>query len=481
MVDFREKLISGFNWSLGSQVSNQGLAFITSIVLARLLSPVEFGLLGMVIIFSGFADIFKEFGINASIIHWKNPNEKDLSTAFWLSIFSGGGMGVLIFLLARPIALFYGKPSLGELVQFIALHFFLTSFSILPTTLLQKKFDFRSLFWASFISELLSGGLAIALAFHYWGVWSLIARMIAKAIGHFFLVLLFSGWLPKLTFSGYALKKIFRFAYPLTGTRSINYWMRNLDNLLIGKFIGDQALGNYSRAYSFLMLPLYFISNTITNVLFPAFSLIQDNPDKIKYLFLRSTRMVALFSFPFFTMLLITAEPLVLWLLGAKWMAVIPLLRIFSLTGFLQSAVILIGIIFLSLGKTMLQFQLGLLTGSIGILCILIGLKWGTAGIASGLLIATLLSLVPNIFFAGKLIGISLAEWIINLKSIFACCILMGTLVYFVALFSNDWGYFPRLIVTFSSGAIFYYFLIMIFEKESYKYLINLIIGNRDA
>ena len=289
----------------------------------------------MIVVFTGFAEVIKDFGIGSALIHKENLKENELSSAFWWSLGIGLLLAIIFGLLSKPLAAFYGKDILSKITLFIAVNFLFSSASITQQSLLQKRLDFKGLVYITFFSELIASSLAIILAWYGWGVWSLVNRMLCKTILSGLLYWIRSAWYPALHFSFSDLRDIFSFSVPLFGTRAMNYWVRNLDDLLIGRLIGASALGNYTRAYSLMRFPLIQITKVMNQVYFPVLSQPSIQVSTVKSVFLKTNRLSAFIFLPVMAGLSILAPDFIWVLLGKKWLDVIPLLRILALAGLL--------------------------------------------------------------------------------------------------------------------------------------------------
>ncbi len=416
--------------------------------------------MAMVAILIGFAEIFKDFGVSAAVVQREKLDSLVLSTMFWCTVVTGGGIAMALNFLAPSIANFYDEPLLVNIVLLLAINFFLSSLTIIPHAMLIRDMAFRKLFYIALIAELAAASMAIWLALDGWGYWSLLGKIWVSTGLHLLLLWSFLGWRPRLRISIFAIKELMDFSTPLVGGESINYWVRHLDDLLIARFFGERAIGLYGKAYSFLTIPLVQIRGVVGRIALPVLSRLQDDQDQVRIYFLKITRMVALFSFPTFLGLYILSHDLIYVLLGIQWMEVVPLLQIFSLCGLLQSVVVLTGVLFISQGATALKFKVSLLTSSLGIAAILIGLNWGVEGIAWGLLIATMINLLPNVHFVGRLINMSFWDWLVNLKELFLCTIVMsfGMLLCQSLLFEMN-IYVRFLILTITGGLIYLFVL----------------------
>lgn len=476
MDEFRHRTIKGIAWSLVSQVGRQVLAFVIGITLARLLSPREFGLVAMVLVFTGFANIFTEMGFSAALIQKQDVRQEHLSSVFWLNLMSGFLL-MAIFMVGSPlVATFYREPLLIPLTMLVSANFFIGSFNIVQSTLMTKSLNFRTLSVVEIAAVVISGTVAIVMAYSGFGVWSLAVQTVVFSIVTAMLLWKLSPWRPNFKFNWRAVRELLGFSTSLLGTQMLNYWVRNIDNLLIGRFLGSDPLGAYSRAYSVMLLPLTNISRVLSRVMFPAFSIIQEDKRRVRNMYLRMTRTIALFTFPLMLGLFVTVDPFVITVFGQQWAEMIPILQVLCLLGVTQSIGTLNGNLYLSQGRADLQFKVGLFLKANAILGIVIGLHWGVVGVAIGYTISSFINSYPSFFFAGRLLDLTFSELLRNLSSTFACATAMAISVYALGLLlPAHWPHWPCLVVEVLFGVLVYIFLIHFFKVQAYIETIELL------
>ena len=470
METFRSRTIKGITWSVISQVGGQTFAFVVGITLARLLSPDDFGLVGMVMIFAGFAAIFRELGFGAALIEKKDVQQKHLSSVFWINIGSGV-MLMTVFMLASPlIAAFYRKPLLTPLTMVISVNFLIGSFGIVQGTLMTKSLEFRTLSIINIFTAGVSGLVAVIMAYLGFGVWSLVVHCLLGSILGTALLWRYSSWRPTFVFKWEAAKELLRFSTSVLGTRVLSYWVRNLDNLLIGRFFGTGALGIYQKSYSIMLFPLANVSRVIGRVLFPSLSLIQDEKKRVKSVYLRSTRTVALFTFPMMLGLFVVCRSFVLGVLGAQWAEMISILKIFCFLGITQSILTLVGSLYQSQGRADLELKIGLILKLNLVVGIVIGLHLGIFGVAVGFGIASVVNSYPAFFYAGRLVDLTFTELLKALRGIFACATIMAVLVWglrqVLPLNLTHWMY---LAIQVPFGILIYALLIHVLDIPAYQ------------
>lgn len=471
----KKETITGISWSLASQVVIQASTFIIGLILVKLLEPEDFGLMSMVVVITGFANVFKSFGLGSAIIHDQTIDQNDLSTIFWFNLLIGFCLTVLIFLSKGLISSFYNQPDLIPIVSIISLNFFITSFNIVQFSLLRKKLDFKKIFIVQTIATLLSGGLAIFLASKGAGVWSLVWKTLCFSSALTILFWILHDWKPSFTFRKKSLNKAVGFGLPLMASESFNYWVRNIDNLLIGKYWGGSQLGFYDRSYQLMLLPVNNMSAVIGSVLFPSFSKIQEDHKRVSNIFRLSAGGVSLIVMPMMIGLFITAEYLVISLFGQKWLPMVPVLKILSLLGISQSIIHLTSTILLSQGKTKLILKLGLVTKTFTILMIVLGLKNGIVGVATNYLIANLITSPLILYVTGRLINLPYWSFLKDLFPIFFSAVLMGVTLHFLNqyLITVPCSSFQMLYIDIIAGIFIYTISVYITNPPALNYILS--------
>lgn len=437
----KSKTITGISWSIIDNVSKLLLTLVITSVLARLLKPQDFGLIAMIFVFTGFLKILRDFGLGAAIIHKSNPSSKELDSLFWVSIFIGVFVTLILIIFSSQIASFYNIPQLNKLIQAISIAMFLGSVSIVPEALIKKDLNFKSLFIRNIGNLIISGGVTILMAFTGYGVWSLIA----KEIIFNFLLIIFNfslvKWRPSFSFSFNSIKTYLNFSLPLFGENSLNYLVRNIDNLLIGKLLGEFVLGYYSKAYSLMLLPVRQISGSIANVMFPSFSIIKNDKPKVWVSYMNVVKIVLFVNFPLMISLYFFAHEIVLILFGSQWLDVIPIIKALCFLGSIQSIGTLAGSIYNSQGKTNLQFKVGLLSKAFMTTGLVYGLLYG--GIFSMIKYYTITSSIAfflELYFVTKILNKSILSFFQVLKKelLVTSIYLILMIILFLIVDTND-------------------------------------------
>jgi PST family polysaccharide transporter len=476
MNKLKKEVVKGFKWTLFNQLFQQAFGFIAGIILARLLLPEDFGLLGLVTVFIGFSTILVDFGFSSAIIHKKDLTLEDLSTIYWTNIIISIFLTILFFIGSYQIANFYGDHNLILITKVLSISFIISSISTMHGTLFVRNLDFKVVSLSSILSKIISSVMSVILALNNYGVWSLvIGTILGQIIATFFLILN-STWKPKFTFSFLSLKKFIRYSSYLTAESSTNYWARNFDNLIIGKMLGEFSLGIYSRAYNLMLLPISSIVNALRRVMFPALSRIQEDKEKSASVFFNLTKTIAFFTFPLMFWISAVSEPFIIGIYGNKWIAVIPILRILAILGAIQSINTLNGIIFNSQGKTDIAFKITIITTVILLPGFYLGIKMnGIIGLTIIYFIISTTTALVSHNIALHLIATSILNQFFNLKNIFLISGAMSILVFatYQAILINFHPILSLLILLLlgiGSYLIFYYIL---FRLELFQILKN--------
>ncbi len=328
-MSLRNKIIKGSLWNGISQFGAQGISFVLILILARFLSPKEFGLLGMVSVITGFLGYFSECGLIMSLIKKKDIDELDCNTAFWGGIGFGIIVYAFIYAIAPTIAWFYEEPELTNLARVLGLAFLIGAYTFVPFALEQRELNYHKLSVINLVSLLISAGVAIFFVYQGAGVWALVFQNITirvvTLIGTFFWI----KWKPKFQFSYSRFKELFGFGMHITANNLIRFFSENIDYLLVGKLLGSEALGIYTMAFRLSRYPIEKIGPILGRMLIPAFAIIQDQPERIRQNVLRLSAIVALITVPFSIFLFFTTEPLVTFIVGEKWLDTVPLIQVF--------------------------------------------------------------------------------------------------------------------------------------------------------
>ena len=401
-MTLRQQVFRGISWNLTSRIGSQFFQLAFSIALARLLTPNEFGIIGMLLVFTGFAQALADGGLSSALIYHQDSTEIHQSTVFWMQVAAGTSLSLLFYCGAPYIAAFYGFPVLEPLSRLVSATFIIQALGLVHNALLMKAFRFKAVAAATLGATAISGVAAILLAKRGYGVWALAWQGLISTAAMTALLWLLSGWRPRAVFDRAAAKDLGNYGVYLLGYGSLNYWLRNGANLLIGKAIGAHALGIFARSYTLMLLPLNNVSNVFSQVMFPALAKVQKDIPRFRHHYLMATRLIALITFPLMMGAAALSEPLILLLLGAKWVEVVPIFRILCFVGMFQSIIQPAGSVYTALGKTKSMFHLTMVLVVAFVIVMIPGVRFGLFGVTYAYSARRLLSGLLNLRLIGR-------------------------------------------------------------------------------
>lgn len=468
----------GIMWSGITQFSLQVFRFVVIIILARLLNPEDFGIVGLAALFIGIINIINDLGLSAAIIQRKDLEKAHLSTSFWASV----GIAILLWffsiLISPFVADFFQEGLVRPILIVTSAGLVIGSFCVVHKALLQKKLKFKKIAIAEISGAFVSGIASIFLAFNQFGVWSLVY---GQLLANFVMVLIFwrlCSWKPGFNFSYRHFKDLFTFGGNVMGSRLLNYIDSNVDYLVVGKLLGKTSLGYYTIAYQLMTFPLHKISMMVTRVTFPIFSTIQDDNDALRRGYTKTVRYISLITFPLLTGMLAVAPEFIIVVFGEKWAPIILPLQILCLAGALKSIGTTVGSVLLAKGRSDLQFKWNIITVIVVPIAVVIGAKnYGITGVASAITVMTIL-LFPIIqTITNRLIDLSMYEY---MKAIYPSIIGSLVLLAGVEIFQKSVAIYniSDIIMLGSSiliGFIVYLLILWLFFNNLFKEL-NLLI-----
>ncbi len=426
------RTLRGLAWTTASTVGQQAMQFGFAAVLAHLIAPEDFGLIAMIAVLTGFAALFVDVGLSSAIVQKPEIEERHLSSALWANLATGTGAMLVVAALAPAVARFYGEPQLLALTLVSAPVFLISSLSGVQVALLQRAMNFRRLVVIDNVAFAAGNVIAIGMAVAGFGVWSFIGLAVSTSLFRAALLWTTSGWYPHLRPDRRSLRELWRFGGHLTGFNVINYWSRNADNLLIGRFLGAVDLAFYSRAYNLMLAPVNLVASASSGPMFSALSRARGNKEQTRGMYLRALHWVGLISIPLVVILFLVAEPLIAAVFGQEWLPSVPILRILCICSLLQCLLRPNGWVFTSQGRTDLLFRLGVIWTIGVVVAFIIGLRWGLTGVAVSYAICNVVNAIPSFFFSGRLIGVSLGDVVGALAGAGAASVAMGAVVWVV-------------------------------------------------
>lgn len=387
-------------------ISAQALKFVTrtgsTIVLARLLSPEDYGLFGMVTVVIGFVELFKDLGLSAATVQQADINHRQVSTLFWINLLISLFVCLLVAGLAPIIAWFYGEPRLISITLALATTFILSGLTVQHQALLRRQMLFGTLAIIEMTSLVVGIVVALVTASHGAGYWALIYMQLATVVSDLLGVWTACSWRPGLPGRDANIREMLKFGGNLTGFRCVNYFSRNLDNVLIGRVWGAGSLGLYAKAYQLLLLPITQINGPVYSVALSALSRLQGEPERYKKSYCKAILSITTLSMPIVAFTSVMAGSIVLVLLGPQWMEVVPIFRFLMPAAFFTTFNVATGWVYQSLGRTDRQLRWGVVSSGITMLAFFIGNRWGATGVAAAYGVTYPLLLMVEVVYCYK-------------------------------------------------------------------------------
>jgi PST family polysaccharide transporter len=414
-------------------IASQGFKFLISmaatVVLARLLSPRDYGLIGMVAVVTGFISIFKDMGLSLATIQQEEINQQQISTLFWINVSLSVGVMLLTAAIGPLVAWFYGEPNLTLITVGLAAGFLFGGLTVQHEALLKRQMRFRALVTIEIVSVMVGLIVGITLAWRGAGYWSLVANQLVQGLTYAIGVWIISGWRPGRPMRYSGVRSMLAIGGNLTGFHVVNYFARNLDNMLIGRFWGSASLGLYAKAYQLLLLPIDQINAPIAAVAVPALSRLTHSPERYRKAYLRILEKIAIVTMPGMAFMIATSDWIVRLVLGPKWMSVSPIFALLGIAGLVQPILNTAGWLYITQGRTRQMFHFGLIASTIIILSIVAGLPWGPTGVALAYSTTFVLVVTPLVFhYAGREGPVSSSD-VYRTVAPFACASLFSLLV----------------------------------------------------
>ena len=357
----------------------------------------------MVAIVTGFISMYKDLGLSAATIQNEEIQSEEISTLFWINVALSVALTTLTVALAPVVAWFYSEPRLTKITIVSAIPLLFGGLTVQHEALLRRQMRFGLLAVAE-ITALVSGILtAILLGWRGFGYWALVANQIMLNLTYAVGVWIACHWRPSLPGNLHEVRSMLRFGTNLTGFTTINYFARNMDNMLIGRFWGSEQLGLYARAYQLLLLPLDQINVPLTSVAVSALSRLNDSPERYRTAYARLVSKIAMLTMPAMALMIATSDWFILLLLGPKWIGVSRIFALLGIAGIIQPVCNTTGWLFISQNRTGDLFKWGLLGPTIVVVSIVGGLPWGAVGVAASYSITYFMIVAPLLFwFVGR-------------------------------------------------------------------------------
>ena len=465
----KEKTVSGVVWSALQKFGSVFLSFISSIVLARLLTPEDYGCIGMLAIFIALSTTFIDGGFGSALIQKKRPTDEDYSTIFYWNIFLGTLLYMLLFLFAPFIADFYNINILCPVLRVQGVVLIINAIRIVQLNQLKKQLLFKKI---AIVDTIISGGSLLLTVFMAWkglGVWALVAQQISVSLFTTVIYWITSSWRPLRTFSRKAFKELFSFGGYILLSNLINTFCNNIQGLLIGKFYSPSTLGYYSKANSTEQLASTFVSNMMDQVAYPVFAEGQDDTAFMSRMLKKFTNVLSFVTFPLMFLLIMLAKPIFVILYSDKWLESVPYFQILCIAGIAISMQGLTYYAVVATGHSKDMFRWTFIKRGLGLVFVVLGiLLAGMNGLLIGFVMSAWTLYLINAYLVQKHIGYSLLRQLNDICPIIFTTISVALTVYFISsLFSLNM-YLMGVIQLMCFIAL-YYLLVSILKLQAFE------------
>lgn len=459
--NLKQKTRKGLFWSAAGNFANQGMRFVFGLILARLLSPDSYGVIGMLGVFMCIVQVFIDCGFSQALIAKQDRTQTDFSTEFFFNI-GVGILGYVILFIAAPfIASFYAMPILSPVLRVIGLGVIINSLCVVQSAQFSIRLDFKTPAKLGVATNLFSGFVGIVLAYLGWGVWALVFQQVAGGVLNAIMLWLLAGWKPTLEFSKDSFRYLWNYGSKILVSSLIQQVYDNLYSLLIGKFYNARQLGLYSRAQGFVSLPSTNLSGILGNVTFPILSKISNDRERLVVIYRKMMRTAAFIVFPLMLGLFAISSPLIKILLNEQWYDCIILCKLLCLALLWQPLSYIHLSILKVVGRTDILLKLEIYKRGVGIVSIFATIPFGVVGMCVGFVIWYIYCFLLNTYYTSKVLNVPILYQIHDVLPILMNAFAMGVVVYFITMLHIN--VYVQFFAGVTLGVIIYYLISKLF------------------
>ena len=471
----KQKTVTGVMWNALQKLSSSGIAFLLTLVMARLLSPSDYGMIGLLTVFIAVASIFVDCGFSMALVRKKVCSQEDRCTVFFWNIFISVVAYIILFFIAPCVASFYDMPLLCPLLRVVSLKIVIGSFTSIQSVNFTIALDFKTTTRITIINSLVSGFFGIAAAVAGMGVWALVIQQVSGAIISCFQYWHASPWRPSWVFSKQSFKYLFGFGSNMLMSQLLETVYSNIYPVVIGKVFDANALGSYSRAHSFASFPAQNITHVLSQVTFPVLAKIQDEDERIQTAYRKILRVSSFVVFPLMLGLSAMSQPLIVVLIGEKWLFCAQLLQVvcFSMMWYPVHA---INLNLLKVkGRSDLFLKLEVVKKCLGIIILILSIPFGVLGMCYFSILSSLISLGINTYYTGNLINLGFYKQMRDLLPTLIASLLMFAVILITVYFIQN--VYVKLVTGVIVGSLFYIGVTKCMHFEEFRELIAIIRG----
>lgn len=474
-MSLRKQALSGMIWTYSQQFGSQLLSFGVSVVLARLILPQEFGLIGMLAIFMGVSSALFEGGLTSSLIRTKDVNDEDYTTVFIFNFIGSIILYLLLFIASPYIAEFYDQPILVNITRVYGLNFIFLAFGTVQNTVLTRELKFKKQALITLPALLISSLVGLSMAYFGYGVWSLVFSSLVNSSFISLSLWFNSEWKPKFAFNKEKFHIHFQYGYKMTLSAILDTLFTNVYQIIIGRFYAPAQVGYYTRANSLMMLPVGNVSTALNRVVFPLFSQVQDDIPRFRNAYKQIMQLVLFIITPIIVIMALLAEPLIVFLFTDKWLAVVPIFKIICFTGVLYPLHVYNLLVLQVKGRSDLFLKLEIVKKIILSIILTVSFFYGFYALLWGQLIFSVVALFINTHYAGIMLEYRMIRQLKDIFPVFLFATGMGITIFVIDNQLHYYNNFSRLIISSFFGVLSYLLLAWIFKFEVIYTIKNLI------
>lgn len=461
----------GMIWSFVERFSSQGIGFIVSIIIARLVSPEEYGLLALITVFLALAQVFIDSGFGNALIQRQNRTEEDYHTVFIFNMVVALVLYLAFFFAAPLIADFYDEPRLILLTRFISLNLIISSLCIVQRTRLNIALDFKTQAKATVAATIISGVIGIVLAYQGFEVWALVVQQILFQIVNAVVLMYYSRWLPKLQFSWVSFRSMFSFGSKLLINNLITSIYINIANLFIGKYYSPASLAFYNRGFTLSQLPSTNIEAVLQRIIYPLTCEVQNDRDRLVQTYYKYLHFSHFIILPLMTLLCVLSAPLISVLLTDKWLPAAEYVSLFSINFMFYAWIDQSGSVTNAVGRSDLNLKGTFVKRPIAVIMLFIALGISVRAICIATIFTSFVELLTNMYFTNKVANLTYFQQFKSQADVIAANALMGVTTYLVSqLF--DTAIF-QLLAGGIVGVITYFILTFVMKLEERHIIVD--------
>lgn len=469
--NLKQKTVSGFVYKMLERIGAQGVNFIVSIVLARILLPEEYGVIALVTVFITILDVFVTYGFGNSLIAYKDSDDVDFSTCLYFGLVLAVVVYILVYFSSPALARYYNNELLIAVVRVMALRIPIASVNTVQHAYVSKHMMFKKFFISTSIGTVLSGTVAIVMAYKGFGVWALVEQYLGNVACDTICLGLIIRWRPILAFSFKKLKRIYNYGWKILAVGLLDNGYNQLRNLVIGKKYSSADLAYYNKGFQFPQMATSIIEPTIVGVMFPSLSQCNDNIPEMRSISRRIIKTSTYLVFPIMVGLIVVAKPLIDIVLTPKWESSIIFLQIACLAQMFRPVQYINTSIIQAMKKSGLLLTLDLIKKGVGVLLLVLSIRFGVMGIAVSLVFSNLFSTFINILPNRKLLAYGYRMQFKDILENFIIALIMGGITYLISF--TRINQYILLFLQIIAGIILYIGLSVVFKNESFFYLLD--------